>query len=378
MSQAAVQARPRRSKLRSNEGKAGWIFVSPMLVILGLFLVLPILMAVWVSLLDWNTNDGDPFAGAGTFVGLDNYKNLLASEGLARQDFMTSIRNNAYYVLLVVPLQTALALLLASLINARRLKGRGLFRTAFFFPSITSSVAISIVFVFLFVGNGGVNKVLGWVGFSGPSWLTDPRGVFWILLDKVGLVDIDSPPGALAEHGVLGLSWWDWFAGPSVAMTAVMMLVIWTTSGTFMLMFVAAMQDIPEEIDEAALMDGAGGWQKFWYVTLPQLKPVLFLVLTLGLIATWQVFDQILIMTQGGPDKTTLSPAYLSYTASFTGQDWGGGAAISFVLFAIILTMALIQRWVMRDKDLPRKKRRGRTKPPPPAIPTRRDDKVAS
>ncbi len=377
MSEAAVQAQPRRRRggLRSNEAKAGWVFVGPMVVILGLFLVLPILMALWVSLLDWNTNDGDPFSGAGTFLGVDNYKNLLVTDGLARQDFMTSIRNNAYYVLLVVPLQTALALLLASLINAKRLKGTGFFRTAFFFPSMTSSVAISIVFVFLFVSNGGVNKILSWVGLDGPRWLNDPTGVFWILLDELGLVDRSNPPDALAAHGVLGLSWWEWFAGPSVAMTAVMMLVIWTTSGTFMLMFVAAMQDIPVEIDEAALIDGAGTWQKFRYVTLPQLKPVVFLVLTLGLISTWQVFDQILIMTQGGPDKTTLTPAYLSYTASFGGQDWGGGAAISFVLFAIILFMALIQRWVMRDKDAPRKKRRGKS--PQQAIPSRRDEAVA-
>lgn len=354
MSPAAARSRNRRPSgrsLRRKEGPAGWLFVSPMVVVLGLFLVVPILMALWVSLLKWNTNDGDPFSGAGTFVGLGNYKQLLVTDGLARSDFATSIRNNAYYVLFVVPLQTGLALLLASLVNAKRLRGRGFFRTAFFFPSITSSVAISIVFVFLFISTGGVNKALSWVGINGPAWFNDPRGLIWLALDRLGIADLTHPPSSLTGHSMLGLSWWEWVSGPSVAMCAVMILVIWTTSGTFMLMFLAAMQDIPSELDDAALVDGATGFRKFLNVTLPQLRPVLFLVLTLGLISTWQVFDQIFIMTQGGPDKTTLSPAYLSYSASFTGQDWGGGAAISFVLFAIILVMTQIQRWVMRDKD---------------------------
>ncbi|HSE71444.1 MAG TPA: sugar ABC transporter permease [Nocardioidaceae bacterium] len=344
-------ARTRRRVSPGVDNAAGWMFVSPMVLVLGLFLVLPILMAAWVSLLDWNTNEGDPFAGAGEFVGMQNYRNLLVEDGLARQDFMTSIRNNLYYVAFVVPTQTALALLLATLVNARRLKGRGFFRTAFYFPSITSSVAISIVFVYLFVSNGGVNKILALLGLAGPAWLNDSRGVFQILLDKVGLVDIDAPPAWLADSSFLGLPWWEWLAGPSVAMSAIMILVVWTTSGTFMLMFVAALQDIPAEIDEAALIDGAGAWQKFRHVTLPQLRPVTFLVLTLGLISTWQVFDQILIMTQGGPEKTTLSPAYLSYSASFTGQDWGGGAAISFILFGIILALTLLQRRALRGKE---------------------------
>jgi len=346
------------SGLRRREGPAGWVFVTPMVVILGLFLVVPILMALWVSLLKWNTNDGDPFAGAGDFVGLGNYKHLLVTDGLARSDFATALRNNVYYVLFVVPLQTVLALLLASVINAKRLKGRGFFRTAFFFPSITSSVAIAIVFKFLFIGNGGVNTLLSWIGVHGPSWFNDGRGLFWIWADKLGLVDLTHPPHALTAYSFLGLSWWDWVAGPSVAWFAVILLVIWTSSGTFMLMFVAAMQDIPTDIDDAALVDGATGWKKFWFVTLPQLRPVLFLVLTLGLISTWQVFDQVFIITQGNPDKTTLSPAYLSYSASFTGQDWGGGAAISFILFAIILVMTLLQRRVMRERDKPSRRQR--------------------
>ncbi len=119
--------------VRGNEQAAGWLFVSPMIVVLGLFLVLPIFMALWVSLLDWAPADGDPFAGGGDFVGVDNYDSLVAEEGLRRQDFMISTRNTFYYVLFVVPLQTSLALLLAVVLNQRRLKGRGFFRTALYF-----------------------------------------------------------------------------------------------------------------------------------------------------------------------------------------------------------------------------------------------------
>jgi len=336
---------------------AGWLFVAPMIVVLGLFLLLPIGMALWVSLLDWAPSQGDPFAGGGEFVGTDNYSSLFVEEGLARQDFMTSMRNTFYYVVFVVPLQTALALFLAVVLNQRRLRARGFFRSAFYFPSITSSVAISMVFLFLFLNNGGVNKALGWFGIDGPPWFSDPTGIFHLALARVGL---QSAPPPLAATEIGGLSVWEWLSGPSVAMCAIIALVVWTTAGTFMLMFLAALQDIPVEVDEAALIDGASTSKKFWHVTLPQLKPVLFLVLTLGLISTWQVFDQVYVMSQGNPDKTTLTPAYLSYTESFIGQNWGTGAAIAFVLFAIILLMTLVQRWVMRDRDRPRRARRTR------------------
>jgi multiple sugar transport system permease protein len=150
-------------------------------------------------------------------------------------------------------------------------------------------------------------------------------------------------------------------------MCALIMLVIWTTSGTFMLMFLAALQDLPVDVEEASLLDGTTRWQRLRLVTLPQIKPVLFLVLTLGLIGTWQVFDQIFITTQGGPDKTTLSPAYLSYSSGFANHTWGSAAAISFVLFGIIIVLTSIQRYVLRDKDaiserrLERSARRTRT-----------------
>ena len=115
-------------------------------------------------------------------------------------------------------------------------------------------------------------------------------------------------------------------------------------------MFLAALQNLPVQLDEAGMIDGATRWQRFRHITLPQLRPTLFLVLTLGLIATWQVFDQIYVMSQGNPAKTTLTPAFLSYRTAFRDFDYGSGAAISFVLFLLIVVLTLFQRWVMRER----------------------------
>ncbi|WP_298748632.1 carbohydrate ABC transporter permease [uncultured Serinicoccus sp.] len=329
---------------------AGWLFITPMLVILGLFLAAPIVMALWVSVSDW-TGRGSPFSGEVSFVGAQNYRDLLGADGLARQDFMTSMRNTFYYVLGVVPVQTVLALLLAVIVNQKFLRGRTFFRTAFYFPSVVSSVAISLVFLFLFTGTGAVNQFLALFGISGPNWFADPRGVLHVTGDALGLWEVGSPPQALTGTEVLSLSLWEWISGPSVALSAIMLQVVWTTAGTFMLMFLAALQDLPAEVDEAAMVDGANTWQRFMNVTVPHLRPTILLVLTLGVIGTWQVFDQVYVMTDGGPAKTTLTPAYLSFQTAFTNLDFPRGAAIAFLLFALIFLLTQAQRFLLRDKD---------------------------
>ena len=196
------------------QARAGWLFVTPTLVILGLFLAVPVLMALWVSFTDWNGR-GSPFASGVGFVGADNYQELVGSEGgLTRSDFMTSLRNNFYYVLLVVPLQTAFALFLALVLNQRMLKAVGFFRTAFYFPSVVSSVAIRLVFLFLFTGGGVVNSMLDVVGIDGPTWFSDSRGLLHVLGDKLGLWDSRPASGRPGRRSLLGLNWWDWLSGP--------------------------------------------------------------------------------------------------------------------------------------------------------------------
>lgn len=350
---AAVRRPSRRSGIRGREAAAGWLFIAPMVVILGLFLVVPVLMAAWVSVSDW-TGRGSPLSSSVNFVGGDNYRTLVTGGGLATQDFGTALRNNAWYVFLVVPLQTALSLFLAVLVNRKVLRGRGGFRTAFYFPSVTSSVAITVLFLFLFSASGAVNKVLSYLSIDGPNWFADPRGVVHLLL---GALSVDQGPAALTEHGFLGITWWSWLSGPSVGMSVFIIMAVFSTSGTFMLLFIAALQQISGDVDEAALMDGATPWQRFRFVTLPMLRPTLFTVITLGLIGCWQVFDQIYTGTQGGPSKTTLTPAYLSYVSSFEQQQWGRGAAVAFILFGIIVAFTILQRFILRERDVPRRKR---------------------
>nr|BFF22835.1 hypothetical protein GCM10025732_08000 [Glycomyces mayteni] len=257
-------AAPRRA--RRGDGRAGWLFTLPVIVVLGLFMLVPVLMALWVSFSDW-TGRGSPLAPGVGFVGLDNYEAITSGGGLAERNFGIAMRNNAWYVLLVVPLQTGLSLLLAVLVNRAVLRGRGLLRTAFYFPSVTSSVAITVLWLFLFSTSGAVNQVLGWIGVNGPNWFNDPRGIVHVALGG------GTGPAFLTGSDFLGVTWWDWLSGPSVAMSALILMAVFTTSGTFMLLFLAALQNIGPELDEAGWMDGATAWQRFWRITLPSCGP---------------------------------------------------------------------------------------------------------
>ena len=345
---APVTRRKRGGGPTGGDQNAGWLFVAPALLIIGVFLILPILLALWVSFTDWNgrfSPIGNPRVN---FVGGENYAAILTEPGLTQELFGRSIRNNVYYVLFVVPLQTALALFLAIQVNRRLLKAKGFFRTAFYFPSVTSSIAITGVFLFLFQASGAVNAVLAWFSINGPNWFADPSGV---LHRFYGLFGASGPPAGWEAPGFLGVSTWDWVGGPSVAQTVLILMAVFTTSGTFMLLFLAGLQNIGAEVGEAAVMDGATGWKTFVHITLPMLRPTLFTVLTLGLIGTWQVFDQV-YLTRGTPAAATLtSPAYLAYHQAFEGNNPGTAAAIAFVLFLIIIAMTLLQRAVLADRD---------------------------
>jgi multiple sugar transport system permease protein len=331
------------------EGIAGWLFVLPAVGVFAVFFVAPIGMALWVSLIDWD-GQSNPLTDF-EYVGAANYRRLLTDDSLLREDFGISIRNTLYYVIVFVPAVAALSFSLALVVNNRALKGRGFFRTAFYFPSITSSVAISVVFLFLFQSSGVFNSVLGWFGIRGPTWFNDARGVLHILLDWVGAVDPQRPPGWLLEREALGITWWQWIAGPSVAMLALLVLATWSSSGTFMLFFLAGLQNIPREVDEASAVDGASRWQRFRFLTMPLMRRSIVLVMTLAIIGSWQVFDQVYIMSQGKPGKTTSTPAYLSYTTSFQDGEFGRGAAIAFMLFLIIMVFWIVQRVIARERS---------------------------
>src|ERR1035437_4080337 len=341
-SDSSRRKKRRRSVVKRGQNLYGWIFVSPALAILVIFLAVPIILALYISFTNWS-GITSPFASAVHFVGLKNYKTILTEPGLSQQNFGTAVRNNFYYVIFVVPLQTALALWLAVLVNNKFLKGKGFFRTAFYFPSVTSSIAITTVFIFLFSGTGVVNRFLKLFGIAGPNWIYDQRGIITTILASFG---VHNPP-SWANFQILGLSLWNWFSGPSFGMCVIIILAVWTTSGTFMLFFLAALQNISEEAEEASEIDGPTPWQRFRYVTFPMLRPVVLLVATLGFIGTWQVFDQSFLTGPGNP--TMVTPAFLAYQVSFSDFAFGEGAAIAFVLFGLIVVLTLLQRKFVKE-----------------------------
>lgn len=332
-------------RARPGEKLWGWIFMSPVVVMMIAFLIVPILLALYVSFTEWN-GQGGPFSDQAQRVGFDNYRRLLVEDGLPRKNFVSAVRNNLYFVLLVVPVQTALALFLALILNQKRLRAKGFFRTAFYMPSVSSSIAIGFIFLFLFQREGAVNKILSVFGAGDRQWFNNGEGTLHAL---AGVAGIDEAPGFLADHELLGMEWWDWLSGPSWSMVVIITLAIWTTSGTFMLMFLSGLQSVPEEVHEAAAIDGAGRWQTLRHVTLPLLKKHVVLVVTLGLIGTWQVFDQIYIMSNGTGE--TMTPAYLTYTTGIREGQFGRASALAFIVFIIILFFTLFQRIAIRDKD---------------------------
>ena len=304
-------------------------------------MVLPILFSVWISFTDWN---GLTPPLQAEFVGTENYRELLFEDGVRREDFAKSLRNTFYYVLGVVPTQTFVAFVLAVIVNQKFLKGRGFFRTSYFFPSITSSIAVSMIFIFLFQVNGVVNVIFP---FEDIVWLDNANGLIHLALGAVG---VEEAPAWMENVRFMDLTLWEWISGPSVTMTSIMILNIWTTIGTFLLIFLAGLQSVSPSLEEAAAVDGATGIQRFWRITVPLMRPVIFFVVTLGLIGTWQVFDQIFVISSGGPQKTTLTPAYLIYDSLFADSRGGSAAAVAVILFFIIIFFTLVQRRITREE----------------------------
>lgn len=351
------------SAKRRQEALAGLSFMVPALIIFLIFLIIPIGAAVYISFTDWNGISPVFEEGAYNYIGTANYSDLLrgyhvdgdrvVAASIRQRDFFIALKNTFYYVIGVVPVQTTLALLLAVIVNQRWLKAKGFFRTAFYFPSITSSVVISLIFMFMFTRGGLVNQALasvvpGYGSGNYVNWLDDPRGVLHLIFGQFGLTRESA--GAWAGQRVLGLTGWEWISGPSVTLLTIMMLNIWTTIGTMMVIFLAALQDIPGHVYEAAEIDGANAFQIFRRITVPLLRPTIFFVVTLGLIGTFQVLDQVYVISSGGPAKTTLTVAYMVYQNGFDRSAMGLASATAIVLFVIIFVFTILQRVVVRER----------------------------
>lgn len=329
---------------------AGWLFMVPALLIFAVFVIIPIIFAVLVSFTDWNGISPPTDAN---LVGLANYKKVLITSGITQTDFYTALKNTTYFAMFVVPAQTILSLVIAVVINQQRLRFKQFFRVSYYFPSITSSIAISLLFMLMYQKDGVINNFLHTITFGlwpPVVWLNDPRGLFHIIFAALGIT-VDTVPAALTTTTVGGVTLWNWISGPSVSLLAIMILNTWTTIGTMMLIFVAALQDVPLQVYEAAAIDGATAWQAFRKITLPLLRPTTFFVVTLGLIGTFQVFDQVYVMSSGGPAKTTLTIAYLVYREGFKNSAMGIGATVAIVLFFIIFIVTMLQRRITEGRE---------------------------
>jgi multiple sugar transport system permease protein len=290
---------------RRSEWLAGYGFIA---IPMFLFLVLnigAILYAIYISVWQWNIR-----SGAGAFIGLKNYQSALTDP-----TFHRAIQNSLYYAVVWVPLTMAVGLFLAVLVN-QKLRGRTFFRAAFYFPAIASSAAITILWIFLAAPDGFFNGV---------------RGV-------LGLNPIFQLFGFSPSQ--------DWIGDAKTALNSVILLNAWTTSGTFMLFYLASLQTISSEIYEAAAIDGAGAWQSFWRITFPLLKPGHYFVATVAVIGALQLFDQAVIAggSDGSPANALMTVVLFLYNQAFTKFDFDYAAAVGIILFAIIFTITLIQR----------------------------------
>lgn len=329
-----------RNPIVAEDRRAGLVFVMPAMLVFGVFVFGAILFAFYVSLHDYRLTDrggvGLLFTDPGrSWVALDNYRHILLND-----DVWGAFRNTVWYTAGVVPAQTLTGLVLAVLAN-RAIRGRAFFRTAFFFPSISSSVVNSIIFLWMYSALGPINYAVAKLGIPAPSpvWLSNPTGVVEAGLNRVGIENVPS-----------------WLAGPSIALLSIMLLNIWRATGMMMVVFLAGLQNIPGDVYESATLDGASRFRMFRDITVPLLKPVTSFVVTIGLIGAVQVFDQIWVMRQvnnGGPLGTTRSLAFLVYQEGFRqGQGLGYASALATLMFVAILACYFILRWLTATDDV--------------------------
>ena len=286
---------------------AGWLFAGPALLVIALFFGVPVLAALALSLTDF-----DIYALADIdnlrFVGLGNYIALLQNPL-----FWKALGNTFYFVLVGVPLSIAASLGAALLLHSKVARMRPFFRTALFAPVVTTVVAVAVIWRYLFhTSYGMVNWGLSSLGIAPVDWLGDP-------------------------------AW---------AMPTIILFAVWKNFGYNMIIFLAGLQAIPEDLYEAARIDGASGWRQFRHVTLPMLGPVLLLVGILTMAGYFQMFAEPYVMTQGGPLQSTVSVLYLMYEEGFKWWNLGNASAVAFLLFILMTAVTSGLLWFARRRGV--------------------------
>ena len=270
-----------------------YLFIAPWLIFPLVFIAGAIVLAFYFSFTSYDLLS-DP-----VWIGLENYKKAMSDES-----FLHALRNVATYTAVVVPSQTFIGLVMAAILN-QKLPWRRFFRVAWYLPCVASSVVTTLIFMWLFLPDGFINAALNFVGINlRINWLGDE----------------------------------------ATALPSIMFMNIWATAATFMLIFLAAMQDVPGPIYEAADLDGAGPIRQFFQITIPLMRPAIFLVVLLGTIGCFQLFDQVKIATNGGPNEATLTVTYLLWRQGFRDLNMGYASALGVILFVVIFAVSLVQR----------------------------------
>jgi len=298
-----AETKRRGAGIQRRQAIAGYLFVAPAMLIFLVFTLLPVLYALFLSFTNY-----DVFTRR-DWIGTTNYE-LIVEDLVAGGVYWEALRNTAVYTLGSIPLSMGIGLGLAILLN-QKLRGLGFYRTVYYVPVVTSMVAVAMIWLQLF----------------------DPLyGVVSNAMEAIGLPAVD------------------WLGDPNLAMPTIIAVSVWKVIGWNMLIYLAGLQGIPDYLKEAAAIDGANPWQTFWKISLPLLQPTTFFILVTSLIGAFQVFDQVYVMTAGGPANATTTLVHQIYNAAFRALDMGYAAAMSFVLFGIILVISLISLRAVRSE----------------------------
>jgi multiple sugar transport system permease protein len=283
---------------RRSDWPSALFFLSPTLIIFGIFVLFPVFFSFFLSFHKWNM-----FSSGATFIGLENYRQIIENP-----EFWSVLKNTAVYTIGTVPLNMILSLIVAFYLN-KKLAGKKFLRTMFFAPVIMSSVAAAVIWRWVYEPNFGLlNTILGWFGVPAINWLNEP----------------------------------------TAAMFALIVMGVWKTFGVNMVLFSAGLQGIPGHYYEAAEIDGAGRLSKFWYITIPLLSPTTFFVLVMSIIGSFQVFDTVYVLTSGGPLGTTKVLVFYLYEHAFKFFEMGYASAVAYLMFAIVFTLTMLQTRYLR------------------------------
>jgi len=301
---------------RLREIGLGYALLAPALILLIVFEFYPLFLGFFISMCDWKLSCTE-------FLWFDNYVRAFKDANMWR-----ALKITATYSLISVPVQLGLALVFAYLLF-QKIKGMQWFRMLYFMPYITSTVASAAVWAYLYSPDiGPINRILTSMGLPGQKWLGETRGILQVAATTLGL---ELPK---------------WAGGPSLALVSLIVYTTWVFVGYDIVIFLAGLVNIPGELYEAAKVDGAKGWHLFRHITLPLLSPTTFFLLLITVIGTFRAFNHIYIMTMGGPGKATTTASIFIFDQMVSYNRYGYSAAISFIVFLVILLLTVLQNKV--------------------------------